>query len=251
MKQIVATLSTLFFFTINSEAQLLKKVLGNKDSGITQKESQLLNKVISKPTTTGLSQQDIAAGLKAALNQGIEKGTSLLSATDGFFGNAAVKILLPPEATQVENTLRRIGMGKQVDEAILTMNRAAESAAKEALPIFKDAITGISFADAMQILRGGDTAATGYLRGNTQQSLSNAFRPVIEKALESTGATKHWNTIFSNYNKVSLKKVNPDLTGYVTERALQGLFLQVAEEEKKIRKDPLARGTDLLKKVFG
>jgi hypothetical protein len=131
------------------------------------------------------------------------------------------------------------------------MNRAAESAAKEALPIFKDAITGISFADAMQILRGGDTAATGYLRGNTQLSLSNAFRPVIEKALENTGATKHWNTIFSNYNKVSLKKVNPDLTGYVTERALQGLFLQVAEEEKKIRKDPLARGTDLLKKVFG
>jgi len=103
----------------------------------------------------------------------------------------------------------------------------------------------------MQILRGGDTAATGYLRGNTQQSLSNAFRPVIEKALENTGATKHWNTIFSNYNRVSLKKVNPDLTGYVTERALQGLFLQVAEEEKKIRKDPLARGSDILKKVFG
>lgn len=248
MKRILATLTTLFFFTISTEAQLLKKVLGNQDSGLQKKASQLLG---GNKSGSGLSQQDIASGLKAALNQGIEKGTSLLSATDGFFGNAAVKILLPPEATQVETTLRRIGMGKQVDEAILTMNRAAESAAKEALPIFKDAITGISFADAMQILRGGDTAATGYLRGNTQQSLSNAFRPVIEKALENTGATKHWNTIFSNYNRVSLKKVNPDLTGYVTERALQGLFLQVAEEEKKIRKDPLARGSDILKKVFG
>lgn len=248
MKQVTVILSAFFLLGMHADAQLLKKVLGNKDSGLQKKASQLLG---GNKSGSGLSQQDIAAGLKAALNQGIEKGTSLLSATDGFFGNAAVKILLPPEATQVENTLRRIGMGKQVDEAILTMNRAAESAAKEALPIFKNAITGISFADAMQILKGGDTAATGYLRGNTQQSLSNAFRPVIEKALENTGATKHWNTIFSNYNKVSLKKVNPDLTGYVTERALQGLFLQVAEEERKIRKDPIARGSDILKKVFG
>lgn len=144
-------------------------------------------------------------------------------------------------------------MGKLVDDAILSMNRAAEDAAKSAAPIFLDAVKGMSFQDALGILKGPDTAATSYLKGKTLPALTSAFRPVIDGALEKTGATRHWKTVFETYNKLptSFSKVNPDLSSYVTERALSGLFFQVAEEEQKIRKDPAARVTETLKKVFG
>jgi hypothetical protein len=198
-----------------------------------------------------LSTSEVISGLKEALNNGVNNGTSKLSAVNGFFANAAIKILMPPEAEKVEKTLRGIGLGKQVDDAILSMNRAAEDAAKSAAPIFLDAIKQMSISDAWGILRGGDTAATAYLRKTTTVALTNAFRPVIENSLEKVNATKYWNTVFTSYNKFAINKVNPDLSAYVTDKALSGIFYEIALQETQIRKDPVARTTDILKKVFG
>ncbi|MBB1283998.1 DUF4197 domain-containing protein [Flavisolibacter sp. BT320] len=239
----------LFLFlsaaTITSvEAQgikgLLKKV--TKDSTVSQ--------IIPVKNTGSLSNDDIINGLKEALNVGAGNSTSKLSAVDGFFADAAVKILLPDEAKKVEQKLRAIGLNKQVDNAILSMNRAAEDAAKSAAPIFLNAIKGITIQDGIGILKGGDFAATNYLKSKTLAQLTEAFRPVIEQSLQKVDATKHWNTLFTTYNKFSAQKVNPDLTAYVTEKAMTGIFYQVGQEEQKIRKDPVARTTDLLKKVF-
>jgi len=141
-------------------------------------------------------------------------------------------------------------MGKQVDNAILSMNRAAEDASKEVAPIFVNAIKGMSIQDGVGILKGGDFAATSYLKDKTTASLTEKFRPVIEASLQKVNATKYWNTVFSTYNTFSSEKVNTDLVAYVTEKALAGIFHQVGLEEQKIRKDPVARTTDLLKKVF-
>ena len=208
--------------------------------------------LVNKAKGGNLSADEIGAGLKEALSIGAQNGANKLSAVDGFFANAAIKVLMPPEAQKVEATLRKVGMGKLVDDAILSMNRAAEDASKSAAPIFVDAIKSMSIQDAVGILKGSDTAATGYLRGKTTSALTSAFRPVIEGALQKTGATKHWQTVMEAYNKIPLtSKVNPDLSGYVTEKALGGMFIQVADEEKKIRKDPAARVTETLKKVFG
>jgi hypothetical protein len=204
-----------------------------------------------KKDTSSLSTTDVISGLKEALNNGVNTGTAKLSAINGFFANAAVKILMPPDAQKVEKTLRGIGLGKQVDDAILSMNRAAEDATKSAAPIFLNAIKQMSIEDAWAILRGGDTAATAYLRKTTTAPLTNAFKPVIESSLEKVDATKYWNTVFSSYNKFSLHKINPDLSAYVTDKALSGIFYEIAQQEIQIRKDPGARTTDILKKVFG
>jgi hypothetical protein len=215
-----------------------------------------LKKKIKKDTTSSGSQGslttgDVISGLKEALNNGVNNGTAKLSAVDGFFANAALKILMPPEAEKVEKTLRNIGLGKEVDNAILSMNRAAEDATKSAAPIFLNAIKQMSISDAWGILRGGDTAATAYLRKTTTASLTGAFKPVIDNSLQKVDATKYWNTVFSAYNKFSLNKVNPDLSSYVTDKALYGIFHEIAQQEMQIRKDPVARTTDILKKVFG
>ncbi len=215
----------------------------------------VLNKVTGKDNTsqTGLSTNDVANGLKEALNVGVKNGAEKLSAMDGFFKNEAIKILLPPEAHKITNAVSKIPGGqKMVDDAILSMNRAAEDAAKSAAPIFVNAIKNMSIADAWGILKGGDSAATTYLRTQTTQPLTEAFRPIIEGSLAKVNATQHWNTLTSAYNKIPfVSKVNTDLTGYVTNRALSGMFFQVAQEEQKIRKNPVAQTTDLLKKVFG
>jgi len=222
-------------------------------------QAQGINGFIKKATGTaasalggGISKDEIASGLKEALNKGVQKGTAQLSAVDGFLGNAAVKIWMPEEAVKVEKKLRDLGMGSQVDQAITSMNRAAEDAAKSAAPIFVDAIKNMSIQDAVGILKGTDTAATGYLRNNTSAKLTEAFRPVIEKSLDKVDATKYWNGVFTTYNQIPfVKKVNTDLAAYVTEKALAGIFVQVAAEEKNIRGNAAARTTDLLKKVFG
>lgn len=229
---------------------LLPAISTFAQGGFLKKAGDLLNKTKGGGS---LSNDDIVAGLKEALSVGATNSSSKLSAVDGFFANAAIKVLMPPEAKKVESTLRSIGMGELVDKAILSMNRAAEDASKAAAPIFIDAIKGMSFKDALGILKGSDTAATGYLRGRTLPALTDAFRPVIETALQKTDATKYWKDLFETYNKLptTFKKVNTDLSGYVTEKALGGLFFQVAEEEQKIRKDPAARVTETLKKVFG
>ena len=237
MKKVAFILLVVLVSYTNTEAQDLKG---------------LLNKAIGK--SGGLSNEDIVSGLKEALVIGSQKGATSLSQVDGFFANAALKIIMPPEAIKVENTLRKLGMGKQVDEAILSMNRAAEDACKSAAPIFVNAIKQMSFQDALGILKGGDTAATGYLRGKTNAELTAAFRPVIDQSLEKVNATKYWNTLITAYNKTTIlggQKINPDLSAYVTDKALNGIFYQVALEEKSIRKDPVARTTEMLKKVFG
>lgn len=209
-------------------------------------------KEVGKTSQTGLSTEEITQGLKEALTIGAEKSATQLSGIDGFFKNAAIKILLPLEAKKVQEIVSKVpGGNKLVDDAILSMNRAAEDAAKSATPIFVNAIKNMSISDAWNILKGSDTAATQYLRKQTTASLTEAFRPVIQQSLEKVNATQHWNTVFSTYNKFALQKVNPDLTAYVTDKALAGIFYQVALEEQKIRKDPIAQTTNLLKKVFG
>ncbi len=239
-----------------TQAQVIGNPFKKKETtDTTQKENSgsILKKISDLSGSSGgqgLSSKEVAAGLKEALSQGVEKGTKSLSSIDGFLADAAVKILMPPEAKKVEESLRRMGLDKQVDNAITSMNRAAEDAAKSAAPIFINAIKGISIQDALGILRGSNDAATQYLKTNTTKALADAFRPVIESSLTKVDATKHWNTLFSTYNKISLKKVNPDLTEYVTEKALTGIFIKIAEEEENIRKNPTARASDLLKKVF-
>jgi uncharacterized protein YpmB len=211
----------------------------------------ILKKALPIVTKDTLTTTVVASGLKEALTVGTEKGNQKLSAVDGFFKDAAIKILMPAEAQKVEQKLRSVGLGKQVDNAILSMNRAAEDAAKSATPIFINAIKEMSIADAWGILKGGDFAATDYLKSKTTAELTTAFRPVIEQSLAKVDATKYWNTVFTTYNSFSREKVNTDLAAFVTEKALAGIFYQVQLEEQKIRKDPLARTSDILKKVFG
>lgn len=203
------------------------------------------------PDPGNANQQKIVEGLKQALTIGTQNSTNKLSAVDGFFANAAVKILMPPEAKDVEKTLRRFGMGSLVDKTVLSLNRAAEDAAKSATPIFVDAIKQMTITDALGILKGGDFAATNYFKDKTTASLTAAFKPVISKSLNKVDATKYWGEVFTAYNRFSTKKVETDLTAYVTQKAIDGIFYEVGLEEQKIRKDPAARVTDLLKQVFG
>lgn len=197
-----------------------------------------------------LSSTEVANGLKEALRVGTDSATSQLSMADGFFANAAIKILMPPEAKKVESTLRTMGMGSVVDKAILSMNRAAEDAAKSAAPIFWNAIKGMSISDALGILKGGDFAATDYLKSHTTTALTAAFEPVVSQSLENVNATKYWADVFSVYNKFSSNKIETDLNTYVTNKAMDGIFHEIGLEEQKIRQDPAARVTDILKKVF-
>ena len=158
---------------------------------------------------------------------------------------------MPPEAQKVEKTLRNVGFGKTVDKAVLSMNRAAEDASKYVGDILWNAIKSMSIQDALGILRGGDFAATEYLKRTTTQQLTAAFRPVIDRSLENVNATKYWNDVFSVYNKFSSNPVNTDLPAYVTDKALSGLFYHIGLQEQQIRKNPAARVTDILKRVFG
>lgn len=215
--------------------------------GMFQKASSLLGKKSGSSLTNG----DIVDGLKQALSIGAQKSGDKLSAPDGFYKDAAVKILLPPQVKGVEKKMRMFGMGKMVDDAELSMNRAAEDASKSAAPIFLDAIKKMTVTDALQILRGSDTAATGYLRKTTTGQLTTAFRPIIEASLKKVDATKYWKDFFTAYNRFSSHPVDTDINGYVTGKALDGLFYYVAKEEINIRKNPQAQVTDLLKKVFG
>ncbi len=231
----------------SAQAQIFKNILKKDSTGKT-----VIQKVLQQSSSgNGLSNADIISGLKEALNTGTAASTSKLSSGDGFLKDAAVKILLPPEAQKVEKTLRAIGMGKLVDNAITSLNRSAEDASKKAAPIFLTAIKNMSITDGLNILRGTDTAATSYLRKSTTGQLSTAFRPVIDSSLSKTGATRYWADMFTAYNKIALKPVNTDLTGYVTDKAMTGIFYYVGQEEKNIRKDPGAYASSIIKKVFG
>lgn len=235
-KLFILACSITVAFSVSGQSSLLNKA---KDA---------LNK--TKGSGTSLSTDEIVSGLKEALSVGANNSTGKLSAADGFLKDAAVKILMPEQVQKVEKKMRMLGMGKLVDNTVTSMNRAAEDASKSAATIFMKAIRNMSISDALGILRGTDTAATGYLRGTTNAELTTAFRPIIETSLAKVDATKYWKDLFSAYNKFSSEPVNTDLTAYVTERAMKGIFYYVAEEEKKIRKDPAARVNDILKKVF-
>jgi len=198
-----------------------------------------------------LSTADIAAGLREALDNGIDKQVTKLTAVDGFYKNQLVKILLPPELQKVDKTLRDIGLSSLADEGLKMMNRAAEDAVKEATPIFISAVKNITFADAKTILMGNNEAATSYLRKSTTSQLYAKFNPVIKSSFSKVGADKVWNSIISKYNTIPLvQKVNPDLTDYVTNQALDGVYKMIAVEEKDIRTNINARTSVLLKKVF-
>jgi hypothetical protein len=209
-----------------------------------------VNKVIGgdKPVTTA----EVADGLKEALVKGISNGSDIVSQVDGYFKNPQIKIPFPPDVQKVEDRLRQIGLGKEVDKFILTLNRGAEDAAKEAKPIFISAIRQMTIQDAWGILRGNDDAATQYLIRTTSAQLKEKFKPVIQNSLQKVNATKYYNDIVTRYNSIPMvQKVNPDLDDYATDKAIEGLFLMIAKEEKNIRADPAARTTELLKRVFG
>ncbi|TRW23111.1 DUF4197 domain-containing protein [Flavobacterium zepuense] len=198
-----------------------------------------------------LSNADIAAGLKEALDKGINQQVTKLTTTDGFYKNQLVKILLPAELQKVDKTLRDIGLGSLADEGLKMMNRAAEDAVKESTPIFVSAVKNMTFNDAKTILLGNDQAATSYLKNTTNTQLYSKFNPVIKSSFSKVGADKVWSNIISKYNAIPLvTKVNPDLTDYVTNKALEGVFKMIAVEEKEIRNNINERTSVLLKKVF-
>jgi hypothetical protein len=202
---------------------------------------------------SSLSDTDIASGLKEALRVGTDTSVAKTNRVDGYFGNAAIKILLPEEAVVVQSSVGLIPGGQAlVDEVILKMNRAAEQAAAEATPIFVDAITGITFQDARQILEGDTNAATLYLEGNTRTQLYALFKPKVEDALASVGIQNAWNSLINGYNAIPLvPDINPDLADHTTQKALDGLFYMLALEEAKIRTNVNHQVSDLLRQVFG
>jgi hypothetical protein len=202
-----------------------------------------------------LRNEEVIAGLKEALEKGAERSVEQASKIDGFWGNDRLRIPFPPEADRMKTTLERIGMEKQVNEFELTMNRAAEEATKEAVAVFVTAIKGMSVGDGFAILRGGENAATKYLQEKTMGDLTTRFLPIVEKATSQVALTSYWTPLASAYNKTGAltgaRAVDPDLDAYVTQKAIDGLFILVADEEARIRKDPMARTSDLLQRVFG
>ena len=202
-------------------------------------------------SSTSIDNNTIASGLREALNKGVDKQVSKLTLEDGFNKNDLVRIMLPSELQKVDRTLRDIGLGSLADEGLKIMNRAAEDAVKEATPIFVNAIKGITFADAKDILLGEDDAATNYLKQSTQQELYSKFNPVIKNSFAKTGADAVWANIINRYNSIPLvNNVNPDLTDYVTAQALEGVFTMIKVEEKEIRTNTAARTSNILRSVF-
>jgi hypothetical protein len=214
--------------------------------------NQTLGDLGKSTGTKPLTAAEVAEGLKEALIQGTSKGADMVSQTDGYFKNPQIKIPFPPEVKKVEDRLRQIGLGNEVDRFVMTLNRGAEEAAKDAKPIFISAIKSMTINDAFAILRGEEDAATTYLKRTTSAQLKSTFLPVIQSALEKTNATRYYADLVGTYNKIPLvEKVNPDLDDYATDKAIEGLFVMIAAEEKNIRENPGARVTDLLKRVFG
>ncbi len=214
--------------------------------------AELQGVVDNLPNQTGaINNTMIADGLRQALDMGIDKQVTKLTQKDGFYSNPLAKILLPEELQKVDKTLRSIGLGSLADEGLKVLNRAAEDAVGEATPIFVNAVKGITFTDAKNILLGNDRAATSYLEGRTKTELYNKFNPVIKNSFSKVGADKIWENLINRYNQIPLtNNVNPDLTDYVTQQALEGVFTMISVEEKDIRTSISARSTDLLRKVF-
>lgn len=228
-------LSGIFLFSGCAELQTASQISG------------IINQVGG---LNGISNSQISSGLKEALNLGLSEGILKLGQNGGFSNNALAKILLPEELQGVEKTLRSVGLGSLADKGLNLLNDAAEDAVVEAGPIFKSAISGMSFQDASSILMGGDNAATNYLQQKTTAQLTAAFQPKVANSLGKVGADKAWSNIITKYNAIAGKNINPDLNGYVTEQAVKGVFNMVAEKEAGIRNNAALRSTDLLKQVF-
>jgi hypothetical protein len=210
-----------------------------------------LSKALGLGSKTQLGDAKIASGLKDALKVGSENAVKLTGKTDGYYRNDAIKILMPKNVRSLEKGLRTLGGGAKIDEFELSMNRAAESAAPEARKIFADAILKMSIDDARKILNGGDTAATDYFKSKTTGELTIAFRPIVEHSMEQFTVTQQWNTLVGQFQSVPFaKSPSLDINQYVVGKALDGLFFMLGQEEKKIRTDPAARVTTLLKQVF-
>ena len=233
-KIIITAITLSFIIPVSSYCQIkLPKVITGKNAGVTENEA--------------------GQGVKEALLQGVTTAVLNLNKTDGFFGSEIYKMFLPEDALKAEKTLRKIGMGAQVDKAILSINRGAEDAVGYAKPIFVDAIKEMTLTDALNIIKGPKDAATGYFKEKTKLKLITAFTPSVESSLEKVDATKYYSDVVTSYNKLptTFNKINPDLTSYVVGKAVDALFDQVAKEEANIRANPLARTSDILKKVFG
>jgi hypothetical protein len=241
----LASIVVLFFF-ISSSCDILEDAakIVNSTSGST-----------SGNNAPQLTNEEVVAGLKEALVVGATNSVNLTSITDGFLGNNAIKLPFPEDAIKMKEKAIEWGLDGQVQKFETTLNRAAEEAAKEALPIFKDAITNMSISDGFTILKGGNGAATKYLKDNTTSKLTAAFKPKVDEAISKVKLTEYWDPIMTKYNSAMTftggQKINTDLSAYVTEKAINGLFYMVEIEENKIRQDPVARVTDLLTKVFG
>lgn len=216
-----------------------------------------LNVLLSQSGYRGqkLSTDEVISGLKEALVIGAEHSVSSASVKDGFYGNPLIRIPFPPEAITVKNTLEKAGFTNLVRDFEESLNRAAEEAVKQSLPIFKDAVTSMTITDAMGILKGADNAATVYLRAKTEDALMRAFFPIARDAVAKVNVTGYWRPVASVYNQAAIitggQRVDPDLEKYITEKSLDGLFLLIAGEEENIRKNPAARITSILKRVFG
>jgi hypothetical protein len=210
---------------------------------------------VAPTTKPQLSNEEVISGLKEALKVGIEKAVNKSSLVDGFLGNPKIRLPFPPDAIKVKEKALQLGMSGQVEKFETTLNRAAEEAVKEALPIFKDAILQLSVQDGFKILNGGQGAATEFLKQQTQNALYNAFLPKVKDATSKVGLTSYWNPLITTYNKgvkiTGGQQLNPDLDAYITQRAIEGLFILIAQEEDQIRANPAARISDLLAKVFG
>jgi len=201
--------------------------------------------------STGLTNTEITNGLREALNVGTNNATGSASKINGFLSNPLIKIPFPPEVKIVESKARQYGMGSQVDRFVSTMNKAAEEASKQAAPVIINAIKGMTITDGLTILQGGDNAATNFLQNRTSAELTSKFSPIVKAAMNKVELTKFWNPIINAYNRIpGVSRKNPNLEQYVTQKALEGLFKLIAQEETKIRKDPASRVTDILRRVF-
>ena len=215
-----------------------------------------VSKVVQTPVATNasnpLSNEEVIAGLKEALTIGIKNSVNLTSATDGFLKNSEIKLPFPPDAIKVKEKAMALGLSGQVEKFETTLNRAAEEATKEAIPIFVDAIKNMTVQDGFAILKGGNGAATTFLKNRTSAILDSTFAPIVKNATSKVKLTEYWNPLITKYNALTLgEKLNPDLDAYIRQKAIDGLFIMVAKEEDKIRLDPAARVTDILIKVFG
>jgi hypothetical protein len=250
MKHVLIIASIIIGLTTNAQSYL-EKLKRQKDS-LEKVAKEKANAVISGTTAPKLTNEEVIKGLKEALSVGTNSSTSIASKADGFYKNPKVFIPWPEEAKDMKAKLIKMGMTKKVNDFEMSLNRAAEEAAKKAAPVFVDAITNMSVQDGFAILKGVDTAATNYLRKTTYAPLKDKFMPVVKEAIATVKVTSYWTPLATAYNKLpGVKKQNPNLDEYVTNKAINGLMLMIAEEEKNIRKNPAARVSDLLKKVFG